>query len=244
VVLETTEVIPIGSLKYGDSSLIVHCFTQSKGMRSFLLKGILNSKKKGLRRSFFQPLTTIEIIASFKPSESLSFIREARVVRAFQSIPIDIRKKTLILFLSEMLFQVLKEEPQKNDSLFSFLKSSLHWLDTNDAVSNFHLKFLLDLTKYVGFYPNTENAQAPYFDLERGTMKFTQPKGLFLEGNLKISWLELLGTDFDTASTLKLNKGDRDTLLNHVIAFFELHLQRFKKPKSTSIFNEVFKRNA
>ena len=243
MVLETTEAIPIGSLKYGDSSLIVHCFTQSKGMRSFLLKGILNSKKKGLKRSFFQPLTIIEITASFKPAESLSFIREARVVSTFQSIPFDIRKKTLILFLSEVLFQVLREEPQKNDSLFSFLKSSLHWLDTHDAVSNFHLKFLLDLTKYIGFYPNTEDSQAPYFDLERGRMEWTQPKGLFLEGNLKINWLEMLGTDFDTASTLKLKKEDRDRLLHHVIAFFELHLQRFKKPQSTSIFNEVFKRN-
>ena len=45
----TTKAIVLSSLKYGDSSLIVKAFTATDGLKSYLLKGVLTSKKGKFR---------------------------------------------------------------------------------------------------------------------------------------------------------------------------------------------------
>jgi len=54
--LVRTNAIVISTVKYGDSSLITRCYCKELGLKSFMLKGILTSKKGGLKKSLFQPL--------------------------------------------------------------------------------------------------------------------------------------------------------------------------------------------
>ena len=239
--VDSSPAFPLHSIKYGDTSLITHCYTEKHGMHSFLLKGILGGKKKTLKKSIFQPLTPIEIVAQFKSNGTLGFIKEAKIISNYTTIPFDIRKKALLLFLSEMLYRILQEEPEPNAPLFAYIKQSFVWLDQNKAIGNFHLKFLLELTRYIGFYPNIESADALFFDLESGRTSHKLPTGPYLQGNLKTKWMELLGTNFDTCVTITANRFERNTLLNQVIVYFKLHLQRFSEPKSTAVLNEVFK---
>ena len=53
-----TDAIVLSTLKYGDSSLIARCYCKELGLKSFLLKGILSSKKAGLKKSLFNPLAS------------------------------------------------------------------------------------------------------------------------------------------------------------------------------------------
>ena len=46
-----TKAIVLSSLKFGDSDLIVKCFTASSGLKSYLLRNILKSKKGKLKVS-------------------------------------------------------------------------------------------------------------------------------------------------------------------------------------------------
>ena len=76
----------------------------------------------------------------------------------------DIPKNALTMFLAEMLGNSIVKEA-RNAPLFNFMEAALQWLDTHDRIANFHLFFLLELTKYLGFYPDTHLKDAPYFDL-------------------------------------------------------------------------------
>lgn len=235
----TTKAIVLTSLKYGDTSLIAKVFTASDGLKSYLLKGVLSSKKGKLKTAYFQPLTQLEIVANHKNKGTLETIREAKVNFHYQTLHSQIAKNAMTQFLAEMLSNSIHEE-ESNQGLFEYIEASLQWLDTNDETANFHLHFLLNLTRYLGFYPDTNNMNAIYFDLLEG--EFTNASSLnpVLTGENLIFFKKVLGINFDEIQTIKMNKANRQELLKSLVLYFELHLQGFRKPKSLAILNEVF----
>ena len=172
----------------------------------------------------------------------MGYLREVTLLHAYTSIPFDLRKKAIVFFLAEVIHQVVKEEQQEpNPSLFEFLKKRLVWLDNHNETGLFHLKTMLDLTKFMGFYPNISDEDAPYFDLEAGCMSLFKPKFHFIEGNLKNAWISVLGMKFETIKEMKVSREEKMALLEYAINYFKLHLQQFRSPKSTEILNALFK---
>ena len=236
------EALTLTTIKYGDSSLIAACYTKQYGLQSYMLKGILASRtKKKIPKSLFEPLSLLEIEAPKNPTDRLGYIKEAKLHYPYTSIPFDLRKKTLLFFLAEVIHQVVKEEQEANIELYSFLKKRMLWLDVEENVGLFHIKLMLDLSKFIGFYPNITDQNAPYFDLETGCMSQTKPRGAFLEGSIKVAWIQLLGMEFDSVGEIKLSRKEKSTVLDFAVQYFELHLQQFKSPRSTKILNEIFK---
>ena len=235
----TTKAIVLTSLKYGDTSLIVKVFTASDGLKSYLLKGVLASKKGKLKAAYFQPLTQLEIVAVHKNKGTLERIREVKVSYHYQTLHTDIAKNAITMFLAEMLGNSIGEE-ERNEELFEFLEASLQWLDTHGEISNFHLYFLLSLTKYFGFYPDVKNIDAACFDLVEGEFTNTPSLNPILTGENLNYFKLVLGINFDEVHTIKMNKANRQELLQSLVLYFELHLQGFRKPKSLAILNEVF----
>ncbi len=237
--LITTKAIVINALKYSDTSLIVKCFTASNGIKSYLLKGILASRKKALKAAHFQPLTQLEITANHKNKGTLESIREVKPIFPYKTLHTDIRKSTIALFLSEILYTSLKEEEQ-NTNLYNFLENAFIWLDTHNDITNFHITFLLQLSKYLGFYPNDTHINFNYFDLQEG--RFTQkPTATTIDGEQLVTFKQFLGIKFDVTPTIKTTKKNRQTLLQNLIFYFQLHLQGFKQPKSLAVLHEVFR---
>ncbi len=238
--LVQTKAIVISSLRYGDTSLIVKCFTQTDGLKSYLLKGILKSKKAKIKAAYFQPLSILEIEASHKNKGTLENLRDVKVAIPYTSIFNDIKKSSILLFLAEMLHSAMQEE-QSDPLLYDYLENSLIWLDTHDQTSNFHLLFLLDLTKYLGFYPDLDNADLPFFDLLEARFTAQNPfKHAIFDEDLNI-FKRLLGTKFDSIHNIGFTADQRSRILNILIEYFQLHLQGFKKPKSLAVLNEVFR---
>ena len=237
----TINAITLGHLKYGDSSLIVSCYTLQYGLQSYMLKGVLSKGQKKIPRSFFEPLTILELQAKKNPENRLGFIKEAKVGYPFKSIPYDLNKKSLVFFLSEIIYQVAREEQSSNPLLYNYIYEKIIWLDENQNVGLFHIKMMLDLTKYIGFYPNISNQKAPYFDLESGCMALSKPKDNYIEDPIKTYWLNILGIEFDKILEIQIIKNYKLEILNSVIRYFELHLQQFKPPKSKKVLNEIFK---
>lgn len=235
----TTKALILSSIKYGDTSLIVKAFTFSDGLKSYLLKGILASRKGKLKTAYFQPLTQLEIVVNHKNKGTLERLIDAKVNYPYQSVHTDIAKNAMVLFLAEILVNSIFEEEQNKD-LFSFLEASLQWLDTHDNISNFHIFFLLGLSKYLGFYPDTTKMNYPYFDLVEGA--FIESPGM--NPILKEETLELfkafLGINFDAIHKVRMGKKTRQELLQSLVLYFEVHLHGFKKPRSLAILNEVF----
>ena len=236
--LVTTPAIVISALKYGEADLIVKCFTQSNGLKSYLLRRILKSKKGKLRTAMFQPATQLEIVAVHKDKGTLESIRDAKVLHSYTTLHTDIYKTSIVLFLAEMLKNSIQEE-EENKELYTFLENAFLWLDRNEHSANFHLFFILELTRYLGFYPDTSTSSLPHFNMLTGNFEYTETIYSITEDNLFIL-NSLLGIDFDALNTIKLNKTRRAAFVNMVIGYYELHLHGFKKPKSLTILNSLF----
>lgn len=235
----TTKTIVLNALKYGDTSLIVKAYTASDGLKSYMLKGILAAKKGKLKSAYFQPLTQLEIVANHRNKGTLESIREAKITYSYRTVHSNMSKNAVTLFLAEMLGNSIREE-EPNQGLFDFLEAALQWLDTHSEISNFHCFFLIRLTQYLGFYPDTSGTNTSYFDLMEGEFVDIPSLNPFLSGTELENFKSFLGINFDAIHTIKMNKTDRQALLQSLVRYYELHLQGFRRPKSLAVLNEVF----
>lgn len=235
--LVKTKAIVISALKYQEKSLIVKCFTESDGLKSYFVPSAFSGKKSTLKIAYFQPLTLLEIEANHKNKGTLEHFTEIRLSVPYRSIPASIVKSTIVIFLSEMLHHSIREE-EKNKSLFSFLEAGLLWLDNNDAIANFHLIFLLEITKYFGCYPDTSDMELPFFELNEGLFSRLHAISCLSEHETAL-FKKLLGLRFD--SDQKIFSGtDRQILLKILMDYYTAHLIGFRKPKSLEVLKEVF----
>jgi len=230
----STKAIALQSLKYGDSSLIVKLFTQKNGIQSYLIKGVLKSKKGKIKPAYFQLLSQLQIVASFNPKRSLQVLKEVQVLHPYKTIPFDIVKQTICMFLAEVMSNSIQEE-EENLPLYQYVENSLLWLDTHPKAINFHLLFLLNMLKYLGVYPNENEINLGLIDLYDKSLRY-KSKAPFKLALLK----PLLGTNFDTVEQLSFSKEDRQQILKVLIDYFEIHLDGFKYPKSLNVLETVF----
>ena len=235
-----TNIIVIGTIKYGDTSLIARCFTEHLGYQSYLLKGILTNRKTGLKKAIFQPFSILEAVVYHHPQKQLQHIREAQLTASGHVQQPDVVKQTLTLFLAEVLQEVLQEEAGPNKELYTFLSTSIQWLEHSEYAANFHLKFLLAMTRFMGFYPSAQTTESTYFDIDSASFVKYKPQGEYLDGKALFYFKKLLGTNFDELHTLQIEKTVKKELLNKILCYYSVHLQHFGTPKSLHILQTVF----
>lgn len=233
-----TKAIVLSALKYGDTSLIVKCFTEKEGIKSYMLRGILKAKKAKLKPAYFQPLTQLQLIASHTNKNTLNSIKEVQLLYPYETIYTSIIKQSIVLFLSEVLSDIIKEE-EENQQLYNYLETGLIWLDTHDSIANFHLLFLLNLSRFLGFYPDLEQ-EGLGFDLLEGSSTNSELNKLTISGQKLTSFKKLLGINFDAIHKVSFNKKERQEVLRIIIQYFKLHLDGFKEPKSLRVLETVF----
>lgn len=235
--LVKTKAIVLSSLKFQEKSLIVKCFTLSDGMKSYFVQNAFSAKKSNQKIAYFQPLTILEIEASHKNKGTLEHFKEIKLATSYQTINVDVIKSTIVIFLSEILHQSIKEE-EKNENLFTFLETALIWLDTHDETSNFHLILLLEITKFLGFYPDNSETDFNFFEMTEGI--FSPFQGIScLSEHETFLFKKLILLKFD--SDQKVFAGiERQILLKILLDYYSIHLDGFKKPKSLEVLKEVF----
>lgn len=237
--LTKNQAIVLSKLKYRDNDLIVKCYTQERGIVSYILRGAAKSKKGNNKTVYFQELSQLYLDENFKPNRSLQNIKDIKFSYIYTSVHTNVFKSAIVIFLAEVLSNALKEE-EKNESLFEYLKVTLQYLDKAEHYSNFHLLFLLKLTRYLGFQPENQNTDYPYFNLESGVFEVNNNGIYSISGHNLTLLKRLLGINFDGLLTVKINAKQRHEFLNMLLYYFELHLEGFKKPKSLQVLNEVF----
>ncbi len=235
----TTKAIVLSALKYGDTSLIVRAYTLSDGLKSYLLKGILTAKRGKLKTAYFQPLSQLELVAKHKNKGSLERILEAKPLYPYSSLHIDFSKNAVVLFLAEILQNSIREE-ECNSALFNYLQAALQWLDNCEKAANFHIYFMLGLSKYLGFYPDLTQMHLPIFDLQEGRFVSDASLNPLLQGKSLEIFKQFLGINFDAMQGIPLSSKERKELLNTLVLYYQQHLQGFRKPKSLEVLNQVF----
>lgn len=237
--LVNTKAIVLSAIKYGESDLIIKCYTED-GVRSYMIKRILKSRNSKLNIAYFQPLNQLQLTAKHNNKGTLNSILEVHVAYVYTSIPKDLKKQAIVMFLAETLNSAIKEET-KNEDLLNFLVTALQWLDTHDRTANFHLIFLLKLTRHLGFYPETLNIHKPCFSLEEGIFTDLPAKNESLTGENLTLFKSLIGTNFDVKEELNINSNSRHVMLDMILSYYSLHLPGFKKPRSLAILKELFR---
>lgn len=239
--LERTKGVVLRYLKYNDTSMIVDIYTLSRGSLSFVVK-MPRSRKSAVRTVLFRPLNVLEIDFDFRQNLNLQHIKEMRLAVSFSSLPYEPMKQTLALFLSEFLYHTLKHE-DKNESLFYYLCNSLEFLDqARGHLANFHLVFLIRMTRFLGFWPNVGTVSPKMvFDLRDAVMSTVlPPHGMYLEANEAAMIPLLLRMDYNTMHLFKLNRVQRGRILDVLITYYRTHVPEYPELKSLDVLREVF----
>lgn len=232
-----TKAIVLRSIRYSEADLIATCYTASDGLKSYILKGILKTKKGKLKAPMFQPFSQLEIMARHRNKGTLDYIKEASITSVNPEIRTDVYKSSMAIFLAEVIQHSIKEEEQ-NIQLFNFLEEAINKLETEEDTADFHLFFLVDFTKYLGFYPHQPDDDYPYFNLQQGCFEERETDNYSISGNNCTLLKKLLiSTDF---SSLGINRERRQSFLNFLLAYYQIQLPGFRTPKSLDVFSQLF----
>lgn len=239
--LQKTIGIVLRVIKYNDSSNIVDIFTECSGHVSFIVK-VSRSKKGGIRPMLFQPFSVIEFEADFRLKADLCVISHAKSYMPFRSIPFDPVKRVIGLFISEFLYRALRQETE-NRPLFAYLLYSIKWLDEcEEGFTNFHLVFLIRLSRFLGLFPNLENySRGCFFDMVNACFVTVQPfHSSFLPVNDASMLTKLVRMNYETMYLFKMSRTDRNRCLVLINDYYRLHLPDFPVLKSLDVLNQLF----
>lgn len=241
MLLKTTGIV-LHQVKYTDSAVITHIYTESYGRQSFLIRGV-HSKSSRSRAGLLQPLFILDMEVYHRGSRELQNVKELRNKLPFTSIPYDPGKTAIALFIAEVLYKVLREQ-EANAGMFSFLISSIETLDALDSDYNsFHLLFMLQLSRHLGFFPARKEVKGKaIFDLRSGTFVRNSPAhGQCLsESNSELINI-MLSIGYQNQSDLHMNSQIRSQMLDNIVLYYTIHLDGFVRPASLDILKEVFR---
>ena len=237
--ITNTRAVVLNCLRYGDSSLIVNLYTESLGRQAVFVKGAF-SKKSSVRAALFQSLHLIETEIHYRVNRQMQRISEARLIQPFLSIPFDPVKRSVAMFISEILNKTLKEE-EANHELFNFLFHSIRTLDLNDCgTANFHLMFLMHYTRYLGFYLDSKQL-ANGFLLDLPTSGYT---GSLSPLSSRFEYVPLLSQfmelSFEHLDKMQISHHQRNRLAEYLLSYYSMQVDGFGTVKSFAVLRDVF----
>jgi DNA repair protein RecO (recombination protein O) len=239
--LEKTRGIVLHHLKYGESSIISHIYTEKFGRRSFMIKGARGKSKS--KAGMFQPLFCLNLEFYHKENLELMLVKEASMAKTYTSFPYDSRKGAQAMFIAEVLYKTLREE-ESNPALFDFLITSFEYFDLHEGnTANFHLAFLLKLTRFLGILPMGDNSSGQrFFDIKEGVFDRNIPLHFdFLDESMAGLMSEMLSKNYDAALEMQISRLDRNNLLHEILRFYAFHHFKLDVLNSLDIVKELFR---
>jgi DNA repair protein RecO (recombination protein O) len=187
--------------KYGESSIIVNIFTDLFGLQSYIVNGVRSRTAKN-RIALYQPLTLLDLVVYHRENANINRIKEVKCLYPYQSIHLDIRKSGVALFINEIINKTIKEESHAEELCDFMIKSFL----TLDQL-NFHLRFLLKLSRHLGF----------------GAYNTNEILGVRLvDASTEQLMASLIETDY--GDTLTITNPQRRELLDILLRFYSDHV--------------------
>lgn len=242
VMLVKTEAIVLRAFKLGENKLVVDLFTRSDGRVSVVVP-MAKSGRGRLKKQLFQPLSLLAVTIDLRPKSSLQKLADAFMTVPYSSLPFLPGKLAISLFVAEFLCYALRGE-QRNEPLFLYVVDSLRWLDGcgGDGYSNFHLVFLMRLSRFLGFYPNLDGySDGCCFDLRTGCFCDRQPLHADYLATDEASLLGLMmRMDYPTMHLFRMSRADRNRLLDIAVRYYAIHIPDFPCLKSIAVLRDLF----
>ena len=228
--LHKTRGIVLNYIKYKESSVIARIYTEEFGVQSYIINSVRSKKsKKGL--ALLQPLSLLDLVVYYKSqkADGLQRISEYKPSHSFSSIPFQIKKSLMALFITELLSKVLKEEEQQGE-VFEFLHQFILYLDHKESqYENLHLYLMVQLTHYIGFGIHNRGELERDGILQKVKTSFDEIYGKILTLN-----------DATITEEMNCSTDLRRDILNYLVRYYQLHVEGFKEMKSLEVLTQIF----
>ena len=198
IVLKTTN--------YSESSVVVQVLTDKFGMQSYLINGVKKPKAK-IKMNMLQSLHLLDMVVYHKTNTNIQRVSEVRQTPVFKSIPYDMIKTSIVIFLNEVLYKSIRQQ-SADESLFDYIFNSIASFDEIEEINpNFHLSVLLKLTRFLGFSPNEKRRNDQiYFDLQEGEFTSRLPiHSNYLQLEDALGFIYLFHTPLEKISEIKMS---------------------------------------
>ena len=212
----STELIVLHTTKFGENSIVVHTLSRDYGRRSFLVRG---AGKKVM--SLLLPLNILEAEITESTKSTLYTARNLTSRHPLLGIRNNIYKNTMTMFLSEVIYRTIKEGAQEHD-LFEWCRGQILLLSAMESdFSNFHIRFLLELSVALGFSPETSDLM-PFVEENYTTVS------------------QFMTASFAESMLIPLSGQVRNKICEDVLRYIEYHSESTLTINSLKVLRELF----
>ena len=213
---QNTELIVLHTTKFGENSIVVHTLSREYGRRSFLVRGA------GKRlMSLFLPLNILEADVQESTKSTLFTARNLTARHPLLGIRSNVFKNSMTMFMSEVLYRVIKEGAAEQ-GLYEWCERNILLLDAvQNDFSNFHLRFLLELTVALGFSPESRDLQPFVGDHYPTVERFMQ-------------------TSFAESMLIPLNGSVRNEIAEEILRYIEFHTESSVNINSLKVLRDLY----
>ena len=212
-----TGLIVLHTTKFGENSIVLHTLSKEYGRRGFLVRGV----GKRSMTSLFLPLTVLEADITESSKSKLYTARNLNAKYPLNGIRSNMFKNSMTLFMSEVLYRVVKEGGNEQ-GLFEWCEKSIQLLDSIESdFSNFHIRFLLELAIALGFSPEAQ-------DLKPFTGEHFPIVERFIHGSFAESML------------IPLSGQVRNEIAEEILRYIEFHSESAVNVNSLKVLRELF----
>ena len=239
--LHKTRGVVLSSLNYNDTYFIASILTEEFGTISYFVPKAKGRKAK-VPKSLFHSLAILDLEVEHQNLRSIQKLKEAKIHTPLFSVLSNPVKSTISIFLSEFISKVVKEI-QPNQFLFDYILQSIQILELSDKMNaNFHLVFMIQLSRFLGFHPNTSDyKKGLFFDMQNGIFAQYKPShSHFLNPDESRTFALLLRMSYENMSTFRFSRNERRSIIYKILEYYRLHLIDFSDIKSLEILHEVF----
>lgn len=242
--LSKSRAIVLHYTKYGDSGAVLHVVDSLSGRQSLFVRGIGTSRRSSALAAFHS-LNVLDIVTVDTPHGSMATLKEYTPIFQLDGIRSDICRRTVALFVSEVIYRSLRAD-DGDSALFAWLVESIVRLDSYDGpTANFHLWFLVGYSIRCGFRPQDtwDGESAPIFDIP--SARFIAP-GPFHDSSLLFTAQEsellhrLLNCSFEEAMAIQLPSSRRLSFARKMLRYLSCHFGCTLDIRSLDVLHDIF----
>lgn len=239
MLLQKTRGLVLRLMPFNDKNKIVKIYTEHFGLRTFIVSAS-NSKLSRQKNALLQSLQPIWLETSFIETGKLVRLGEIAAAGSINQAIQHHTKRSVMLFLNEVLYKCLREE-QADEPLFNFILESIDYLDkTPKNCNNFHLVFLVQMCQYLGFMPVANySSYHKYFYYREGLFDNFKSDNVMMDEEQSKLFAQLINLNYENMEGLPLHTNARNKLLENLLFYYTQHLSSFKDIKSLEILAEI-----
>lgn len=237
--LYKTRGIVFHTVKYSESSVVTKIYTEKFGLRTYIVRS-LYGKKSGTRAALLQHLALLDLVVYEKNLNGIQNIKEIQMAWQYRSLPYDMIKSSIILFLNELFYKAIHEE-EPNEALFRYISDTLVYLDLKTGnIGDLHLHAAIGLTRLLGFFPRDNYTdQTKYFDLREGMFVNEIPVHNNFMAPPQSRQLHDMLDEESQERTIFQDSGQRNLMLEKLLEYFRLHIPGFGELKSPQVLKQI-----